>query len=679
MRIKTSRWIFACLGWALLFLVSPTFSGERFEGRYYRGQGDVEYLKLLEIAGRMFAPDPELQSIGMFYTPAWNGLVEGPTWDAWWIQNSYGTTYCALPFWQEPMTTFLQNSQNLWFDQMGDGKTPRPFDRYNLIPPDGCLCDAARPGWFVAKQGDGRVDIHDWGMEFTAAGLVMQAELLLISRDAKAIGHYLPMLRRCANFIETRRDPKNNLFLAGPAGNLLAPSYAGWKKTDGTYDKAYLAGLSITYIAGLDRLIELEKLAGNPENVKLYSQRRELARKGLPLLLTDEGYFVKSLDPDGTRHGVYGAAKHGYFEAIPNQDALCFRVVGDAQAKQIYAKIASISGLRRHDLIITNCPSLDDMYEPPAGLWEFGRWVNGGHWLTCEARMIMGYYRLGKYDDARRSMKRIVDFAHRFRMDNNLTNFGSEPYQPNLPINCVYDAWGVPAAMIRGLFEYLYRADGLTILPHIPLGITRLEQHIPIRFGKKQLYLATTGQGSVTSVSINGQAWKNFNPQSVLLPYDETPTEAVVQIQLGGANAEPFVPQKAAQPPAPALADLPKSVRSEPLAKAAERVAAMQKFHRRLVNDGRGDTYEAAHAQLAVDFLAATLTRLKMVADGKLPLLPKASLAAADKSYIDTMVRLCDGLEKVLATYEKSDDAEKKRIFELFAASVGGTAGVHKN
>ena len=34
-----------------------------------------------------------------------------------------------------------------------------------------------RAGLFVCQQGDGRVDIHDWGMEFTAAGLVMQAEL----------------------------------------------------------------------------------------------------------------------------------------------------------------------------------------------------------------------------------------------------------------------------------------------------------------------------------------------------------------------------------------------------------------------------------------------------------------------------------------------------------------------
>ena len=123
------------------------------------------------------------------------------------------------------------------------------------------------------------------------------------------------------------------------------------------------------------------------------------------------------------------------------------------------------------------------------------------------------------------------------------------------------------------------------------------------------------------------------------------------------------------------LADLPKSPQSEPLANAAERVARVQKFHQRLVDQGLGDTYEAAHAKLAVDFLAATLTRLKMLADKQLPLLPEVSQAAADKSYIDTVVRLCDGLEKVVAAYEKADDARKRRIFEAFAASVNGTAG----
>ncbi len=253
---------------------SDSALAERFEGRFYRGEGDVEYLRLLDVARRVFEPDPEFQNMAMFYHPLWNGFVEGPTWGAWWIQNSYGPTYCALPFWQEPYVTFLQNSQDLWFSQMGDGK--RTGER-GWVAPDGCLCDAASPNWIYYKQGDGRVDIHDWGMEFTAAGVVLQAEVLLIGRDPQAVARYLPKLERCVEFIESRRDPKNNLFLAGPAGNLLAPSYAGWKRPDGTYDKAYLTGLSITYLAGLDRMIELEKLAGKEDKAALYAARRDAA------------------------------------------------------------------------------------------------------------------------------------------------------------------------------------------------------------------------------------------------------------------------------------------------------------------------------------------------------------------------------------------------------------------
>jgi len=534
--------------WALSLAAALSLSGQGasgaeaqvFEGRFFRGVGDREYLRLLDLSRRVFAPDPEFQNLAMLYIPAWNGLVEGPTWDAWWVQNSYGTTYGALPFLPEPFLTFLQNSQDLWFDQMGDGKrvgAPPPFD---WVAPDGCLCDAARPGWIVYKQGDGRTHLHDWGLEFTAAGLLMQAELLLIRRDPQATRRYLPKLERCARFIETRRDPTNNLFLAGPAANLLAPSFAGWKKPDGTYGKAYLAGLSVTYIAALDRLIEVEKLAGRSDQAELWQQRRDAARKGLALLTTDEGYFINSLDPDGTRHGVYGAARHGYFEAPVNHDAIAFRVVDDAQARRIYAKIVSIPGLRPHGFILPNYPSYDDMYEKPEGLWAFGTWVNGGHWSTCEARMMLGYYRLGAFEDARRSMRQWLTFAQRFRLDNPLVRFGSDVYQPGEPINLTYDAFGPPAAFVRGLFEYLYRAEGLTLRPHIPPGLTRLEQHFPIRFGSKRLYLATVGSGPIRAVSLNGQPWRKFDAESVFLPEAEVPDRAVIEIGLGDAQPQGF-------------------------------------------------------------------------------------------------------------------------------------------
>jgi hypothetical protein len=664
--LRTNR---SCLGFvmffaAMAFTVCLTVAGEDagwFEGKHYRGRGDVEYLQLLDTARRMFAPDPEFQNMSMLYTPLWDGLVEGPTWNVWWIQNSYGTTYSALPFYQEPFLTFLQNSQDLWFDQMGDGRRAGcpGIPAASWVAPDGQLCDAAAPGCIIYRQGDGRTSIHDWGLEFTAAGVLMQSELLLISRDPRAVAHYLPKLERSANFLDTRRDAKNNLFLAGPAANLLAPSYAGWARPDGSYGKAYLAGLSITYIAALDRLIELEKFAGASRQARIYSERRDLARKGLPLLTTGEGYFIKSLDPDGTRHGVFGAGRHGYFESSPNHDAIAFRVVDQAQAERIYAKITSIPGLRPYAFIIPNYPSLDDMYEKAQGLWRFGEWVNGGDWSTCEARMILAYYRLGKYEDARRSMKQLLTFARRFRMDNPLTDFGNDVYQPKQPINITYDAFGPPAAFIRGLFEYLYTADGLALVPHIPPGISELHQLDPIRFGNKQLYLSTVGQGPITSVRVNGKLWQAFDGSSVFLANAATPDVAHIVIEMGSSSIQHEIVYVGGHPPLETV---------DPSADIEAGARKARAFSERLRAAGFGKSYEAAHARLILDALSAAHQRQGLLAAGKLPRLPEVSEAAADKSYEETVRRLLDGLDALMKSYEKSPDERARKILDLWNA-----------
>ncbi|NLE28717.1 MAG: hypothetical protein GX629_03485 [Phycisphaerae bacterium] len=648
---------------------------QRFDGKHYAGVGDVEYLNLLDIARRMFTPDPEFQNMSMLYTPWWNGFVEGPTWKAWWIQNSYGTTYSALPIYDEPYITFLQNSQDLWFDQMGDGKTSSLFKQgsenvFHWIAPDGCLCDAAAPGWVVRKQGDGRVNLHDWGMEFTAAGVLMQAELLLIGHDIAAIEKYLPKLERCAEFLESRRDPKNNLYLSGPAGNLLAPSYGGYRKPDGSYDMGYLTGLSVTTIAALNRLIELEKLVGNNEKVEVYTLRRDLSLAGLKAMETDEGYFIRSLDPDGIKHGVYGNFEHGYFEAPPNHDAIAFRVVDDTQAKKIYDKIVSIPELRPYDFIIANYPSYDDMYEQPEGpgydkLWSFGAWVNGGHWSTCEARMILAYYRLGQFEDARKSMRQLLTFARRFRLDNPLAKFGSEVTQPNEPINLCYDTIGPAAAFIRGLFEYLYRADSLTLIPHIPPTIEMLQQKDPIRFGKKKLFLSTIGTGPITAVRINGSVWNHFTSESIVLPFDQLPDAAQIQIALGNQTLHE-IPSK---PVSMSSLNIPSYDESAVHEVLAEPEARIRRFVALLTSEGFSDGYEPAHAVLILKSIAAIVERRELHRKGCLPPLPEPSRTAADQSYIDTANRLYQGFKTLMDSYGESRESHQKRLYDLWMKS----------
>jgi hypothetical protein len=648
--------------WAL---DKPDAPEERFEGAYYRGTGDAEYLQLLDIAHRMLAPDPEFQNLAMLYSPVWNGLTEGPTWNAWWVQNSYGTTYCALPFLEEPFTTFLQNANDLWFNQMGDGKRKGAND---WVAPDGCLCDAAGPGYIYYRQGDGRTEIHDWAVEYTAAGLLMQSEILLIDRNITAIARYLPKLERCAEFLETRRDTKNNLMLAGPAANLLGPSYAGYHKPDGSYGMAYLTGLSVTTIAALDRLIEVEKLYGKLDRAALYTQRRDALKKGLVLLTQPDGTLIRSLDPDGTRHGVYGAAKYGYFETPPNHDAIAFHVVDDKQAERIYDKITSIQELRPYQFILPNYPSYDDMYEKPQGLWSYGTWVNGGHWSSCEARMILAYYRLGKTEETRKSMLMLLAFARLFRLDNPLSKMGRAVYQPNQPINLTYDAFGPPTALLRGLFEYLYTADSLILIPHVPPSITSLEQFAPVRYGVKRLELATFGKGPITGVQINGMEWRKFDARTVTLPYDQLPDTAYVRIILGKAK---LAEQTAPRLPVPTWLTRAEKYIYPDLANLEARAVRLRRFYALLAKTELFDTYEAAHTRLALQAIATVYARRRLLAEEKINKLANSnSQQAADQSYLDAANRLCDGLETALNKDKEASDARRSGVYRAWLASA---------
>ena len=255
--------------------------------------------------------------------------------------------------------------------------------------------------------------------------------------------------------------------------------------------------------------------------------------------MTDDGCFIQALQPDGKRQGVYGEPKSGFFETAPNHDAICFRVVDDKQASQIYRKIKSIAELRPYGLILPNYPSYDNMYDNQ-GLFSYGVWVNGGHWTTAEARMIMSYYRVGAQADALTSFNRIHDLATAYRADNNLTDRGAKLYQPGQPYNVVYDCWGAPGGMLRGLFEYEYSAKGLRLYPHLPSGVSQIAQKFPVLFGAKRVYISASGAGPITRVLVDGKPVWTFDRKSVFLALNDRPANARVQIEMGAASAVPL-------------------------------------------------------------------------------------------------------------------------------------------
>lgn len=59
----------------------------RSGGRYISGNGDTEVLELLDLARRVYSSgEYEYQSVNMLYNGGLDGLLEGPTWGAWWTQ-----------------------------------------------------------------------------------------------------------------------------------------------------------------------------------------------------------------------------------------------------------------------------------------------------------------------------------------------------------------------------------------------------------------------------------------------------------------------------------------------------------------------------------------------------------------------------------------------------------------
>jgi hypothetical protein len=93
----------------------------------------------------------------------------------------------------------------------------------------------------------------------------------------------------------------------------------------------------------------------------------------------------------------------------------------------------------------------------------------------------------------------------------------------------------------------------------------------------------------------------------------------------------------------------------------------LRQFHALLEKNRLGDTYEAAHARLAIQCLATAHARLRRLSQGQLKPLPDASSqSAADQLYLDTARKLARGLAATITAYAKSADPRKQRFAQLW-------------
>jgi hypothetical protein len=96
----------------------------------------------------------------------------------------------------------------------------------------------------------------------------------------------------------------------------------------------------------------------------------------------------------------------------------------------------------------------------------------------------------------------------------------------------------------------------------------------------------------------------------------------------------------------------------------------LREFERRLQAEGLGKSYEAAHARLAIDTVTAAGRRGKLIESGQLKPLPDNREAAADRTYLDTATKVCDGLEAVLKSYGNSASQRERKIYAAWERNV---------
>ncbi|MBE6542577.1 MAG: hypothetical protein E7672_09080 [Ruminococcaceae bacterium] len=518
-----------------------------YNGKYITGKGDKEKLDLIEKSFAMLNTTPVLPNLKMLYTSQCDSFCEGFIWGpAWWIQNSYGFTMGAVPMMSELWMNILQNSYDRFWVRMGDCKRVGADDGNPtcaveaLCAPDGALGDCVDDRRIVYRQGDGDFMLYDWFYEGTAAGVNMQCDILLFDRRPEQLRKYIPLLWRSLNHIELTRA-ENDLFLVGMCCNLLAPSYGGsFNEETGEIGKGYLTGISITYSSALKKFIEVLKMAGDEEGVRECQARLDRNLAALPQLLTEEGYLVKSMDPDGTKHGVFGEKKYGYFEAVCNVDAIAWEIVNRDVAESIYKKIASIPQLRSAGVICNNYPHLDDTMHsyrnrssgPDSfGYFPSGNWVDGGCWATVEGRAILAYQKLGKYVDSFRAARAYMRWAEEYRQDAPLCQWGWNTNNQwsdedngyihcGRPVAVMIDNFAAVTCLLRGLFDYTADADGLRIRIQIPEDITELIQHEPVRFSGCSIYISYKGGDGPITASLNGKLLTADENGYIFIPAD---------------------------------------------------------------------------------------------------------------------------------------------------------------
>ena len=161
----------------------------------------------------------------------------------------------------------------------------------------------------------------------------------------------------------------------------------------------------------------------------------------------------------------------------------------------------------------------------------------------------------------------------------------------------------------------------------------------------------------------------------IILPYDKTPENAVIQIIRGYSKKRAFKPMKEKHRRSDLSSKLNDNLVNawfsinathDPFVILPVKILKLCKFYDELKTKGFENTYEANHAKIAIEYLEIIFNRYNLKETDELRMLAPQSQLAADKSYLETALKLCDGLETTLNSYKNLGNDNKKMVYEIW-------------
>jgi hypothetical protein len=227
------------------------------------------------------------------------------------------------------------------------------------------------------------------------------------------------------------------------------------------------------------------------------------------------------------------------------------------------------------------------------------------------------------------------------------------------------DNFAIPAATLRGLFDYDYKSDRLILRPRIPGSITQYIQMEPVRFGEKSLYISCSNGGQdVKSVKINGKKLKITTSQEIVLFYNALPENSKIEIVTEGGW--PADEATAEYPVIPALmaenakkSELPDTLKPQ--------FAVLTKFDE-LLSKETGADFERALIKAAIESYEAVQYRTGMEAGaGYYRPIDDQRKYAMLRSFVKAAIGMYRGVERRMENYAVKGDPRQKHLAELFS------------